>query len=420
MYRDYDLIVVGAGPAGATAALFARRAGLRVLLIDKRRFPRDKVCGDAVARKSLGIIRELGLFDAVCSQTHEPVQSAILCSPNQKSLRINLGPARRTTYTTTAGDSTSPHIVCRRVFFDNVLVQAAKREMDVLEECVVTDLLVEKQRMRGVKCRSDNGAEQTFTANVVVGADGYNSIVARKLGFYRFDTDHWFAATRAYYAGLDCPANTVEIHFVDEILPGFMWMFPTGDGVTNVGLGMIHKDIKKRGHHLKQVHRVIVNSPRFRDRFKDAELLGRITGWNLPTPDWRRTIHGSGFMLAGDAAGLVDPFSGEGIGNAMSSGKVAARVAVKASAAGDFNASTLKEYPKALWRELQETELKLHYRLRRLARRRSLINFIIGRAAAQPDLLEWISSMTNERDTLSAKRELASPLTYLKLVLRIK
>jgi geranylgeranyl reductase family protein len=420
MNRDYDLIVVGAGPAGATTALFARRAGLRVLLLDKRRFPRDKTCGDAVARKSLGIVRELGLLDAVRSQIHEPIRSAVLCSPNRKSLRIDLDGPRRRDARRAVEDSSSPHVVCRRIFFDNILVQAAKNEMDVLENCTVTGLLVEKGRVCGVTCKTEDRVYRRFTADVVVGADGYNSIVTRRLGFYRFDSERWFAATRAYYSGLACPANTVEIHFIDETLPGFLWIFPTGDGVANVGLGMIHKDVKKHGVGLHRIHHDIIDSPRLRDRFKGAELVGRITGSHLPTPDWRRTIHGGGFMLVGDAAGLVDPFSGEGIGNAMSSGKVAARVAAQASAAGDFSAAALAKYPKALWQELHEPELKLHYRLRRVARRGSLINFIIGRAAARPGVLEWISSMTAERDTLTRKRELASPLTYLKLLLRIK
>ncbi len=292
--------------------------------------------------------------------------------------------------------------------------------MDVLEGCAVTGVLVENGSVCGVTCRTGDGAQRRLTADVVVGTDGYNSIVARKLGLYRFDSDRWFAATRAYYRGLDCPANTVEIHFVDETLPGFLWMFPTGDGVTNVGLGMIHKDIKKRNRRLRGIHEALVGSPRFRERFKRAEVVGNIRGWNLPTPDWRRTIHGSGFMLAGDAAGMVDPFSGEGIGNAMCSGRAAARVAAEASAARDFSAAALGGYRRALWKELDEAELKLHYRLRRLARSRALVNFLIGRAAARPDVLKWISSMTDARDSFQPKRQLTSPLTYLKLMLKKK
>jgi hypothetical protein len=102
----------------------------------------------------------------------------------------------------------------------------------------------------------------------------------------------------------------------------------------------------------------------------------------------------------------------------MCSGRAAALVAAKASAEGDFSAASMEEYRRALWGELDEAELKLHYRLRRLARSRRLVDFVIGRAAARPDVLKWISSMTDERDSFRPKKELTSPLTYLKLVLK--
>lgn len=419
MSPDYDVIVAGAGPAGATAALFARRAGLRVLLLDKKSFPRDKVCGDAIARKSIQVLRELGLFRAVRAQAHEPVGAAVLYSPNRQHIRVDLVRAGRAPLPPVTADTLMPHVVCKRALFDNVLVEAARSEMDVLEGHALTGLELAGDRVRGIVCRSPRGAVRRFSANIIVGADGYNSTVARKLGLYRFDSPRWFSAARSYYRGLDVQPNTVEIHFVEDILPGFLWMFPTGDGLTNVGLGMIHKDVKKRGGILR-IHESIIGSPRFRARFDKARIVDPVRGWNIPTPDWRRRLHGNGFVLVGDAAGLVDPFSGEGIGNAMWSGKIAAELAVRACSAGDYGSRFLAEYPGTLWKTLDKGELKLHYRLRRLARNRALLDFLVGRAAARPDVLEWITSMTGEQDAVGRKQELVSPLTYLKLLLRRK
>jgi geranylgeranyl reductase family protein len=408
MKRDYDVIVVGGGPAGAAAALATARSGIRVLLIDKRRFLRDKICGDAVARSSLGYLRALGLLDRVLAETHESIGAAVLGAPDGTTLRVDL-----TETPTGGGERTCPHIICRREVFDRVLFETAKRELDVLEGQGVTDVLLRDGVVCGVVCDKHH-----ITAGVVIAADGYNSVIARRLGIYNYDSRRWYVATRAYYRDLDCPRDTVEVHFTSDTLPGFLWMFPCGEGVTNVGLGMIPRDIKRREVSIRKVHESVTASPRFRARFERAEPVDSIHGWTLPTPDFSRTIHGGGFLLAGDAAGLVDPFSGEGIGNAMGSGLIAAEVAAAAVKRGSYSTESLAEYPEKLWNELDAGELKLHYSLRSLARHGWLVNFLIGRAARHRDTLDWLTGMTARDGAVARKRSLISPLTYLKLLFK--
>jgi geranylgeranyl reductase family protein len=389
--------------------LYAARAGLDVALIDKRTFPRDKICGDAVARKSLSHLRELGVLDAVRAQTQEPIGRAVLSSPNGNQVGIDLS----------SREETSPHLVCRREIFDNALVEAARTRCTVVEGAAVTDAVRSGTRVEGLTVR-DGSVDRDVRARVVVGADGFDSVVARRLGHYRHDSSRWFVATRGYYRGLDIAPNTVEVHYFDETLPGFLWMFPTGDGVTNVGLGLVHLDLKRRHAKLRDIHEAVIASPRMRDRFRRTERIGDVHGWNLPTPDPTRTIAGDGFLLVGDAAGLVDPFSGEGIGNAMDSAKVAVDVSaesLRGSSPRDA-VHTLSLYPKRLWAAVDGNEIALHYKLRSLARSRGLLNFLVGRAAARPDVLTWLQSMTAQHDSVARKRDLLSPLTYAKLFVR--
>ena len=400
---SHQVIVVGAGPAGATAAMFAARAGLDVLLIDRRSFPRDKLCGDAVARKSLGVLRELGVD--VNGALHEPISRAVLTSPRGHRIDIDLS----------ARDQPAPHMVCRREIFDDALVRAARSRLDVWENTAVTGLVRDGRRVNGIVCRR-NGVDTDVRADVVVGADGFNSIVARHMDVYRHDSSRWFVATRGYYRGLDIAPNTVEVHFVRETLPGFLWMFPTGDGVTNVGLGLVHRDLKRRGVGLRDVHEAVLQLPRFRARFQPTERIGDVHGWNLPTPDFSRVLCGDGFLLAGDAAGLVDPFSGEGIGNAL----VSAREAVLAIDEHLRAGRPLEHYAVRLADAVDAKEISLHYRLRTLARHARLVDMLVGRAAANPDVLEWMRTMTAAHDTVARKRELLSPGTYARLWLRSK
>jgi geranylgeranyl reductase family protein len=406
MSRVHDLVVVGAGPAGSATALYAARAGLDVALVDKRTFPRDKICGDAIARKSLSHLQELGLLDRLKLTTHESIGRAVLSSPGGHEIVVDLS----------AGGDPAPHAVCRRELFDHVLFDAARGEAPTLEGAVVTDILRTAGRAAGVVCRA-GGREQEIRARVVVGADGFDSVVARRLGCYRHDSSRWFVATRGYYRGFDVARRTVEVHFVRDTLPGFLWIFPTGDGVANVGLGLVHRDLKRRRVRLRDVHEAVLQSPRFRDRFARAERIGNIQGWNLPTPDPRRTLAGDGFLLVGDAAGLVDPFSGEGIGNALASARVAAGVIAEAVRERE-SAHVLAHYPARLWAAVDAREIALHYRLRSVARRERVIDFVVGRAAAHTDVLQWVHTMTSEHGALARKQNLLSPLTYARLLLR--
>ena len=237
-------------------------------------------------------------------------------------------------------------------------------------------------------------------------------MISRLLGIYEHESRHWVVATRAYYHGVTQTSNAIEIHFVKDVLPGYFWIFPLDNGKVNVGIGMLHRELKKRAISLRQAHLAAVNSPYFRERFANAELLGPISGWNLPVGSKKRRACGDGYLLLGDAAGLIDPFSGEGIGNAMCSGKIAAEVLAEISAGTDFSAKILRRYETRLWQQLG-AELKTSAWLQKLGRFQPLLNLVVNKAAKDQQVNTLISEMMAG---VTPRTVLLNPWTYLRLL----
>ncbi|MFH1570685.1 MAG: geranylgeranyl reductase family protein [Gemmatimonadota bacterium] len=417
-HTAYDLIVVGGGPAGAAATLYAHRRGLRVLLLDRARFPRDKICGDSISGKSLAILDELDLLPGVDRLPGAVAGQVLLASPDRTQARFDLGGYRYCDPLT--GRQTPPGgYLIRRLVFDAFLFEAARRaSAGCVEGFTVRDLVLEDGAVRGVRGhfgRGGPGAKTCeFRAPLVLGCDGAGSIVARRTGLYAHDGRHASVALRCYYEGVAGLGDRTEIHFADEVMPGYFWIFPLEDGRANVGVGMLHQAIRRRRVDLRQALTRVLSRPPFDTRFAAARALEEPVGWSLPLGSRRRPCSGAGFLLLGDAAGLVDPFSGEGIGNALYSARIAAGVAAEACQAGDFGAACLSRYDQRLWQALGP-ELKVSARLQWLGRWRPFLNLLLGRAARSPELARFL---TNAYTNAVPRQELLDPLLYLKALLK--
>ncbi|MBN1406958.1 MAG: NAD(P)/FAD-dependent oxidoreductase, partial [Calditrichaceae bacterium] len=351
------------------------------------------------------ILKDLDLLKEACKLPSAIVDSVTFSSPDHLDVNIK--------FFQEEGRELPSGLVMRREVFDSFLFSKVKETgQDIIENFMVSELIVENNQVCGVRGNDFQNKEHAFRGKIVIGADGFKSIVARKTGIYNHDPEHWVVALRQYYKGVKGLTRQIELHYVDDVQPGYLWIFPLDDGKANVGIGMHHKSLKKRNIDLKKALKNALNSTYFQERFADAAPLEEPRGWNLPVGSLHRKCFGNGFMLLGDAAGLIDPFTGEGIGNALYSARIAIDTAKMALEANDFSEGFLMQYDKKLWSEIGD-ELKVSSKLQQIGRNRFLLNFVINKASRSQKVKELISGMMANQ---IPKTKLANPLFYLKLL----
>ncbi len=402
--EKFDVAIVGAGPAGCAAAYRLSGNGLKIALIEKETFPRDKICGDALGAdvtKQFHLISE-SLTQKLAEFTEKiPSNGVRFFTPKYQKLDIHFSKPKNTF---------GGGFVTKRIDFDNFFFGETAKLPDVT--------VFQNQKITAVENTESaiflRSSDKIFEAAIALGADGAHSVLNKRLTENRVEKKHFCAGVRQYFFNVKGfhPENHIELHFYKEILPGYLWIFPLANNQANVGLGMLSSVVSKKQINLKkEMTHLLETIPSLQERFKDAVPLTEIEGYGLPVGSTKRTLSGNRFLLLGDAAGLIDPFTGEGIANAIRSGRVAASHVLDSFQKQRFDAEFNHAYDKEIYYKMWN-EFKFSHTLQKLFRHPRIINFVVKKANKNTSVQTLISSMLNDMDL---KRELVKPSFYFKL-----
>jgi geranylgeranyl reductase family protein len=324
--RTADVVVVGAGPAGTAAAISLARSGRDVLVVDKASFPRDKVCGDGLTTSALRELERLGL-DPATVPSWVDIDAVVVCSPSGRAVRFPL-----------PRDAGRFGAVARRAELDARLVELARDAgATVVEHAAVTGAT---QSGESVALEVDGiGAVE---ARWAIGADGMWSPLRKLLGVSDPTYRGEWHAFRQYLTGVSPRASRELIVWFDaDLLPGYAWSFPIADGVANVGFGILRGTGYKVAD-MAAVWRELLARPHIRDFLgPDARPEGPHRAWPIPARVDRAVLSAGRALFVGDAAAATDPMTGEGIGQALTTGRWAAEAIV---AHGTDGAATRSAY----------------------------------------------------------------------------
>lgn len=339
--NDYDAIVVGAGPGGATAAKSAAEAGADVLMIDKRRELGVPVqCGEALSEE---ILKDLNI-EPDPRWAINRIEGAELVSPSGKIVDLEQSSAAKVGY-----------IIDRKVFDRDLAVRAVRAGAEIKVGTFVNGLIEENGRIEGVTFDSQEG-EGEVRADLIVAADGVMSRVARWAGFdTSLGPEDVESGTQFKMVNVDIESkSTMQFYFGNEFAPGgYVWIFPRGEDIANVGIGVLPARAEKSSYeYLKDF---IFNKP----ELKNGQVIEINVGGVPVSGSLDRTV-ADDILVVGDAARQVNSLTGGGMNWAMAAGNIAGEVAAKAVSEGDTSEDVLMEY-EGRWREKFGKKMERYY-----------------------------------------------------------
>jgi flavin-dependent dehydrogenase len=334
-----DAVVVGAGPAGAATAILLAEEGLSVVLLDRARFPRDKICGEYLSPEGSRILDRLGVLPRVEAGGARPLRGMRLLAPDG-TLLVGDYPADGSWH------GRRPHaLAVRRRVLDLALIERARQAgVAVREGMRVVDLLREGRRVTGVVAEPTGpgtraGAPERLTARLVIAADGRASVVVQRLGLRR---PHRWLHRLALVADVEGACGDPERGEIVLAPPAYSILNPVTAGVGNLSLVIPLEEARRQKADLAGYFDEVTRGlPGFCERLRDARRVGPVRALG-PLAYHVVPPRADGVVLVGDAAGFLDPLTGEGIYAALRSAEVAAEVGARAVKTGDASAAALR------------------------------------------------------------------------------
>lgn len=401
-----NICVIGAGPSGTTTSLFLSKMKIPHMIIDAAIFPRDKVCGDALDLKVMRVLNQLdGALvekEILSNDNFTKAWGASVIISKNKKYNLHLQPDEGTP----AGYPF--FFVSKRAYFDNFLVSRIDAAYADFRQGTKVKKLVRENDKWTITAQNASG-EIAIEANFIVGADGDHSTVLRSLGERKINREHYAGALRQYWKGISGLNNDnhLEIYLPKTLPLAYLWIFPLPNGEANVGLGLLSEVIVKKSIDLKNLlQQLITEDPAIAQRFANATPLEKPVGWGLPLASQQRKSWGDGYLLTGDAAAMICPTTGEGIGPGMISGYIAAHFIARAVQHNCFDKSMFINYDREIYKRLQ-SDIKKYKFLRKVSPGlyNWLINIFSATGIAQyyfnKNIARWIKTATREPITIN-------------------
>jgi len=371
--KSYDIIIVGGGPAGASAALFLEKMGYHIVLLDQARFPRDKICGEFISPAADAILSELGVLDAIEALNPTRLRGIALSAYESSWLQVD--------YPSSADGATMTSLSVERSTLDNLMLDKVRNSrIELMEGFKVVDLLFENGRVCGVIGHDETKTEININAKIVVDAGGRNSVSLRRLKLRQDSSGQGKIALAAHWEGAKLPRNYCYMHISQ---PGYTGIAPVGDNRANVVL--VLEKACLTGEKVDNLFRRIVLKNKLRREIlgagKPAERARVIDSlaYSVKTPQC------GGLLLVGDATGFIDPFTGEGIYLSLRSSQLASGVIKSAFDRSDFSKDRLEVYDWIRKKEFKK-KIILSKILQRLIYSPSLCVRVVETLANQEEL----------------------------------